>query len=356
MFTNDQECLQYMNGLDGTKKLFLILSGSLGKDFVPRVYDRQQIRSIYIFCRITTVHKVWTKGYPKINGVFDQITELRHVLAVDKQQLESEQVGQFIMDPLINLSPSFSNSKQLPDTNEHGNNDEHSRIVNLNQWTISFDDSSDQSRDIDRHVACSNTVAPYTPRRQHMEFPDNGKNCRTFFSNLHTSITGIWPCVCVIASSSDELVRHLHSVIYPMQYFNSLESFLQHFKDHSVDPHMVVISNPINMGYVNRLMHSRVRKLYIHCSNDRLEEYDGWRNRYPQLISVLLHIDSLTQSILWELSACIIDIGTCYTRNNHRNLAQKRYQYACRLHWVIDRYLGKQNETTECSQPTMVKD
>ena len=111
---------------------------------------------------------------------------------------------------------------------------------------------------------------------------------------------------------------------------------------------MIILSNPTNIGYVNRFIHRRVRKLYIHCCpNDRLAEYDTWHVRNPQLIYVLLHLHTLTPLILWDLSACLVDIGKYYTQEDQEHFAEKRYICAYNLHCVIDEYLRDQMEMME---------
>ena len=50
IFTNEQKCLEFINKFRSKNKLFLIVSGSLGKNFVPKIYHLSQINSIYIFC------------------------------------------------------------------------------------------------------------------------------------------------------------------------------------------------------------------------------------------------------------------------------------------------------------------
>lgn len=129
-----------------------------------------------------------------------------------------------------------------------------------------------------------------------------------------------------------------------MQYFNSVECFFQHFHSHPVDPHFIIVSNPINLEYVLRLIDPRVRRLFIHCSNDRLAEYDTWRDRHPELISVMQYLETLSRLIIWELSACIVDIGNYYAEEDRTDLAQTRYRYAQRLHHVIEGLLNNRME------------
>jgi hypothetical protein len=113
-----------------------------------------------------------------------------------------------------------------------------------------------------------------------------------------------------------------------------------------------VISNPTNIEQVITLIRSRVRRVYIYCSNNRLNEYDTWSERYPHIISVLQHFDTLTRLILWDLSACIMDIGNYYDSQNENHLAQARYYYVYRLHAIIQGDLNNRIQIIENIQST----
>ena len=134
-----------------------------------------------------------------------------------------------------------------------------------------------------------------------------------------------------------------------MNYFHAIESFLEYFRNNPIEPHLIVISNPESLDYVHRLVHPHVRKLYIHCSNDRLAEYDTWVEQHPQLICVLQRFESLSRLIVWDLTDCIRDIGNYYTGQNRNDLAQRRYEYAYRLHITLHGLLNNQRDILECS-------
>ncbi|CAF0784554.1 unnamed protein product [Adineta steineri] len=54
----------------------LIISGSLGEVFVPKIHNLDQIHSIYIFCCNKPKHELWARHYGKICGVFTNIKEI----------------------------------------------------------------------------------------------------------------------------------------------------------------------------------------------------------------------------------------------------------------------------------------
>ena len=175
-FIDVDGCLRYMDELDEMKQLVLILSGSLGKSLVPRVCHRDEIRSIYIFCRRLNEHGNWAKQFPKVKGVFDQITELCRTLRSDKEQLEREQMGKRMIDPFVGASPCSSNAKQWLDNENPKSNVGYERMYRTEKSTETFNASSFRDVHTDRYIACSDTVVPYIAEEQQIEYSDTGKN------------------------------------------------------------------------------------------------------------------------------------------------------------------------------------
>jgi hypothetical protein len=154
----------------------------------------------------------------------------------------------------------------------------------------------------------------------------------------------------MINETRNSLFTHLNSAIERVQYFSSIESFLEHYHSHQTDPHLIILSNPIDFQQISQLNQHRVRRLYIYCSNDRLNEYDTWSARCSQKLSVLQHFDTLIRLILWDLSACIVDIANYYASENKRQLALTRYYYAYRLHYMIEGKLNNRMEILDFCQ------
>ena len=48
-FTDDQECIQFINNTTDNK-IFMIIEGSLCQDIMPRIHSMSQVDSIFIFC------------------------------------------------------------------------------------------------------------------------------------------------------------------------------------------------------------------------------------------------------------------------------------------------------------------
>ncbi len=79
IFTNVDECVDF---IDSTKeqKTFMISSGVLGKTAVPVVHHKPQVCAIYIFCGKKARHKKWAKEWPKVEGVYTDITPICEAL------------------------------------------------------------------------------------------------------------------------------------------------------------------------------------------------------------------------------------------------------------------------------------
>jgi tetratricopeptide (TPR) repeat protein len=81
-YTDADECIEFITETKG-ENIFVILSGALGFQHVPRIHDMPQIDSIYIFCGNKSKHEQWTKEWMKVKGVFTDVRPLCEVLKQD---------------------------------------------------------------------------------------------------------------------------------------------------------------------------------------------------------------------------------------------------------------------------------
>jgi tetratricopeptide (TPR) repeat protein len=96
-------------------KTIMIISGSLGQEVVPRVHNMSQVDSIFIFCDNKQYHERWAQDWPKIKGVFTEISPIYEALKQVAQQCEQDAMPMSFMgtgDDLSNkkldqLDPSF---------------------------------------------------------------------------------------------------------------------------------------------------------------------------------------------------------------------------------------------------------
>jgi hypothetical protein len=84
-FNNGDQCIKFLNQIND-ERTCVIISGSLGQRTVPRIHDLSHIESIFIFCGNKSIHEVWSKEWPKIKGVFTEITPICESLKQTVQQ------------------------------------------------------------------------------------------------------------------------------------------------------------------------------------------------------------------------------------------------------------------------------
>src|ERR1019366_7624659 len=78
-FTDGDQCVEFITGKKDEKSC-VIISGALGRLIVPVIHDMSQVDSIFIFCGNKKRHEQWTKEWPKIKGVFTEISPICEAL------------------------------------------------------------------------------------------------------------------------------------------------------------------------------------------------------------------------------------------------------------------------------------
>ncbi|CAF4127299.1 unnamed protein product [Adineta steineri] len=108
-YTNGDQCLEFIQTIID-KKMCMIISGSLGQHIVSRVHNMSQVDSIFIFCGNKKYHEQWVKDWPKIKGVFTDITPICEALKEAAQQCEQNAIPMSFVGTnkkLDQLDPSF---------------------------------------------------------------------------------------------------------------------------------------------------------------------------------------------------------------------------------------------------------
>ncbi|CAF0793340.1 unnamed protein product [Adineta steineri] len=108
-FTDGDQCVEFIQTINNNK-VCMIVSGSLGKLIVPHVHDMSQVDTIFIFCNNQEWHKQWAKEWPKIKGVFTDITSICEALKQAAHQCEQNTTSiSFVSSnkKLDQLDPTF---------------------------------------------------------------------------------------------------------------------------------------------------------------------------------------------------------------------------------------------------------
>jgi tetratricopeptide (TPR) repeat protein len=91
-FVDVDECIDFIDGIR-EEKTFVISSGALGQTTVPIVHDKPQVNIIYIFCGNKAYHENWAKEWPKVAGVYTDITQICEVLKQATQDCDHHSVS-----------------------------------------------------------------------------------------------------------------------------------------------------------------------------------------------------------------------------------------------------------------------
>ncbi|CAF1124059.1 unnamed protein product [Adineta steineri] len=108
-YTNSDQCLEFIQTVVD-KKICMIISGSLGQHIVPCVHNMSQVDSIFIFCGNKKYHEQWITDWPKIKGVFTDITPICEALKEAAHQCEQNAIPMSFVGTnkkLDQLDPSF---------------------------------------------------------------------------------------------------------------------------------------------------------------------------------------------------------------------------------------------------------
>ncbi|CAF3457165.1 unnamed protein product [Rotaria sp. Silwood1] len=152
-FDNSDQCEQYIRKIT-QEKVILIVSGSLGRQVVPRLHDLPQFSACYVFCQDKKANEQWANKYSKINGVFVERAKL--VAQISKDQIVRAKVEdgtyisvitscskslqarnaifmwfQLFIEVLLRMHHKFSDRKELIDIckKSYKNNYEEMKII-----------------------------------------------------------------------------------------------------------------------------------------------------------------------------------------------------------------------------------
>jgi tetratricopeptide (TPR) repeat protein len=95
-FTDADQCVTFLSKIRDEKACILI-SGSLGRKTIPRMHDMSQVDSIFIFCGNIAWHEEWAKDWPKIKGIFNNISSVCEGLKEAAEQCERNAISMSIV-------------------------------------------------------------------------------------------------------------------------------------------------------------------------------------------------------------------------------------------------------------------
>ena len=78
-FDNADQCEQYIRKIT-KEKVILIVSGSLGRELVPRLHDLPQFSTCYVFCQDQKRNEEWANKYHKVQYFIKWISDFVFLL------------------------------------------------------------------------------------------------------------------------------------------------------------------------------------------------------------------------------------------------------------------------------------
>jgi hypothetical protein len=114
------KCLQFLRTIKD-ERIFVIVSGGLGRQIIEDLQIMRTVVTVYIFCYDKDTHKKWAINYTKIKEVFTEIDPLCKMLKEDVRQSNSDLISFSVITPatviteesLNELDQSFMYSQLL---------------------------------------------------------------------------------------------------------------------------------------------------------------------------------------------------------------------------------------------------
>ncbi|CAF0764160.1 unnamed protein product [Adineta steineri] len=111
--TESDQCIEVLKKID-QEQAFVITSGSLGQDLVPKIHGMSQLDAIYIFCGNKSRHEGWTQSWTKIKGVHTDIKDICQALQLAVKQCDQDTIAVSFL--AVNEMASTDNLNQLEPT------------------------------------------------------------------------------------------------------------------------------------------------------------------------------------------------------------------------------------------------
>ncbi|CAF4992624.1 unnamed protein product, partial [Rotaria sp. Silwood1] len=91
-FKDAQECIDFLSAVTN-QKVFMIISGSLGRQIIADIEAWPQLESVYVFCRNQAAHEQWANKVPKVKGVYTKIKPICKALQIDRENCDRAMIS-----------------------------------------------------------------------------------------------------------------------------------------------------------------------------------------------------------------------------------------------------------------------
>jgi hypothetical protein len=110
-FTDPDECRTFINGVKD-EKVFLIVSGNVGEQFIPTIQNASQIDSIYVFCSNKEKHENWIGDFPEVRGLYTSVAPLCLQLGKDTKKSDHDLVGFEVVERSTSKTVTKTNQQE----------------------------------------------------------------------------------------------------------------------------------------------------------------------------------------------------------------------------------------------------
>ncbi|CAF4671942.1 unnamed protein product, partial [Rotaria sp. Silwood2] len=101
-FKDAQECIDFLHAITN-EKVFMIVSGSLGRQIIADIEGWPQLESVYVFCRNQAINEQWANKIYKVKGVYTKIKPICKALQLDRENCDRAMISVTFngLDPLF---------------------------------------------------------------------------------------------------------------------------------------------------------------------------------------------------------------------------------------------------------------
>jgi hypothetical protein len=86
-FTDVDQCIDFLTD-NYNGKVIMVISRALCQETMPLIHDIVQLHTIFVICSNKNIDEQWTKEWPKIKGIFTDISPICEALKQTAQQCE----------------------------------------------------------------------------------------------------------------------------------------------------------------------------------------------------------------------------------------------------------------------------
>ena len=89
VFNDSGECANFLHTIQN-QSVFMVVSGSLAQQILPRIHHMSQLTAVFIFCSDRSKYESLTKTYPKVHGISTDIDDICNSLKAVFRQWDEE--------------------------------------------------------------------------------------------------------------------------------------------------------------------------------------------------------------------------------------------------------------------------